>query len=120
MKFAMYWASPFVPAIATLIILLAEGEEKRGCSDEYVSCFTQQTEAPCSADVAKPALPGTMTDESGRRLPRDIQAAHVCWGRDSVDLIRTTAEGQSPLNLDLETTCRIQNRASLLLATDYW
>jgi hypothetical protein len=83
---------------------VGEGAKKDVNMDRYISCLVRQIDAPLLDDFAKPALPGGVVDESGRRLPRNSQAAHICWGRDSIHLITTTTERQRPLALDLEMT----------------
>jgi len=70
----MYWASPFVPAIATLIMLLADGEDRRQLS--YIRPHST-IDASCLIGIAEPAFLGAIKDESGRRLPSNIQAAHL-------------------------------------------
>ena len=92
MKLAIYWASPFVPAIATLIILpVKDGKREEVDVDQNIACLIQHTSVAWW-DYAEPAMPGALMVESGWGLPWLIQAAHLRWGRDSVHLISMTAE----------------------------
>ena len=84
MRFAMYWASPFVPAIATLIILPIEGDERGSKHRPIYVMLCQDTNTPPLDPFVEPAMSGAVMANSGCRLPGESQAAHICWGRDSV------------------------------------